>query len=431
MAMKAGGGIAQKLARMEADDPPQPSSLAEKLLGLWSWRAMSAPRVQELALAAYNDGLVHPQIERLAMLGAKGKFPGNMQRDLLAIAVDSTALLKAQTSIPIRLKKEEGGVSEVVNLSFLLPHKLFAFIFEQVPSAFETSILGDDAANIPRFWAAMRTHPVVTSRPDLQAPSDLSKVIPLAIHGDGVSYMQTSRAGGKSLDVISWSSVLSKGPTKTSSFLMFLLVKTLAKDFGMGQTWPRVWKILCWSLEVLATGLWPMQNWDHQDFEEDSIDHQKRGTPLADGYRGVVFILRSDLEFLSNHFGLESPASNTPCALCKADRNMDSRPWTDVRASAEWRQTSWKRAEWDTAHPNCHVFFKMHGGGIDLVFPDLMHCKHLGTDQLLLGSVLAWLVRHYLKGTVKENLSIVWAFIQKWYKECVKMISGFLGPRTI
>ena len=36
--------------------------------------------------------------------------------------------------------------------------------------------------------------------------------------------------------------------------------------------------------------------------------------------------------------------------------------------------------------------------GIDLVFPDLMHTKHLGTDQLLLGSVLTWLVASLLEG---------------------------------
>ena len=66
-----------------------------------------------------------------------------------------------------------------------------------------------------------------------------------------------------------------------------------------------------------------------------------------------------------------------------------------------------------SAHPECHPFFTMHGSGIDLVFPDLMHCKHLGTDQLLLGSILTWMTKHYMPGTIAENLELVWSFIKE------------------
>ena len=413
------GGSAQQLAQLEEEEGPEPPShLGEKLLALWAWGQMSAPTVQQLASAAYKDGLRHPQIEKMALVGGEGKFPGNMQRDLMVIVGESAALQQAETSIPIRVQRPEGGgLSEETKLSFLLPHKVFAFLFHTVHAAFVASILGGAASNIVSFWRAMRSHPFTTARPELQARADLAHVIPLALHGDGVAYMQAQRAGGKSLDVLSWSSLLSKGPTKTSTFLMFVLVKTLAKDFGVSQTWPRVWHILCWSLQVLASGVWPLLDWDNNPFPAGSIDDEKKGTPLAGGYCGVVFLLRSDLEFLSNHFGLESPASNTPCALCRADRSMDGAPWTDCRPGAAWKHTCWGKEDWARARPNCHALFRMPGAGIDMVFPDLMHCKHLGTDSLVLGSVLTWLVKHYLKGSVKENLSIVWSFIRQWYKE--------------
>ena len=58
----------------------------------------------------------------------------------------------------------------------------------------------------------------------------------------------------------------------------------------------------------------------------------------------------------------------------------------------------------------------MPGGGVDLVFPDLMHCEHLGTDLILLGSVLLWLQKQYLPGTDSENLLAVGDFIKQWYK---------------
>ena len=156
------------------------------------------------------------------------------------------------------------------------------------------------------------------------------------------------------------------------------------------------------------------------EFEEDSEDYLKRGQPLAGGYSAVLFLLRSDLEFLANHFGMQHPSSNSPCTLCKADRSSESRPWTDCRATAAWRTSLWKPDEWLAEHSTCHNLFRMPGGGLDLVSPDLMHCKHLGTDQLLLGSVLTWLVKHYLSGTNAQNLAIVWEFIQTWYKDSLE-----------
>ena len=246
-------------------------------------------------------------------------------------------------------------------------------------------------------------------------------MVPLGVHGDGVAYMGVNRAGGKSLEVLSWSSLLTQGPTRSSTFLLFLLVKSVAKDSGFSQTWPRAWKALCWSFQALATGKWPMLDWDNNEFDKATIDYQLRGSDLADGLCGVIFVLRADLDFLSNHFHLNNPGSNNPCALCQASRSLDSCPWTDCNAQAGWRDTVWKSSEWLAEHPTCHPFFRMSGSGLDLVFPDLMHTKHLGTDQFLLGSVLVWLIKHFLGGTKQQNLNEVWNFIQTWYKDCSLM----------
>ena len=414
------GGYKKKLAQLEAEDDPKPttSKLASLLIGLWSWGDISTPLVQALAEAARQDGLQHEQVEKLAKLGARGKYPGNMQRDILGICGEFAVLTKASSVVPIRLKHcKMEGQSQVNHLTFLLPHKLFACLFEVAPSSFEASVLGGKSANINKFWAAMHNNPKLTSRPELHSRADLHKVVPIALHGDGVNYMQVKRAGGKSLDVLSWSSLLTRAPTKVSSFLMFAVVKQLVKDTGFGQTWPQVWRVLCWSLQCLSTGVWPMVDWEGKAFEEDTIDFQKKGQPLAGGYAAIVFVLRADLEYLSNHFRLNSPSSNSPCALCKADRNMQSVPWTDCRAGARWRDTCWTREDWAAQHMDSHPFFRMPGSGIDLVFPDLMHTKHLGTDQLLLGSTLTWIIRHFLKGTVSQNLEMLWSYIQTWYKE--------------
>ena len=392
------GGYKQKLAQMQAGEPkPGESHLASKLLSMWAWGTMSAPTLQALANAAYQDGLTHPQIQRMCKIGGSGQHPGNMQRDLLVLAGESTTLKAAQSVIDVRIKTKK-ILNEVVKLNFILPHKLFSCMFELLPDAFQSSVLGGDAASVPRFWAAMKNHPVVTSRPELRDRKDLNKVVPIGLHGDGVTYMQTRGPGGKALEVLSWTSLLTKGPTKVSSFLMFLLVKNVVKDVGVDQTWPKVWKVLCWSLQALLVGTWPLKDWDNNDFAPGTIDAERKGTPLAEGFCAMVFILKSDLEFLSNHFHLNSPASNSPCALCQCDRSMDSRPWTDCRPTANWRATCWGAEDWAAVHPSRHTFFKMAGSGLDLIYPDLMHCKHLGTDLSVMGSVLTWLIKHYLKG---------------------------------
>ena len=49
-------------------------------------------------------------------------------------------------------------------------------------------------------------------------------------------------------------------------------------------------------------------------------------------------------------------------------------------------------------------------------YPDWMHCKSLGIDKPLLGSVLYVLIHYILPGVVEENLQEVWDDIQEAYE---------------
>ena len=49
-------------------------------------------------------------------------------------------------------------------------------------------------------------------------------------------------------------------------------------------------------------------------------------------------------------------------------------------------------------------------------YPDWMHCKSLGIDKPLLGSVLYVLIHYILPGDVEENLQEVWDDIQEAYE---------------
>ena len=58
----------------------------------------------------------------------------------------------------------------------------------------------------------------------------------------------------------------------------------------------------------------------------------------------------------------------------------------------------------------------IQGVTIPSFHPDRMHCKHLGIDKHLLGSVLYVLVHYILPGTVEENLEVVWRDIESVYQ---------------
>ena len=400
----------------QQDQHPEVSNFAKVFLQKWAWGKISTPEVQALARAAYQDGLQHTQVLTLASIGSWGKYPGNMQRDLLRAVGSGCELGCCASEFPLLLQAQrETWVSTLV--SMLLPHKLFAKIFHERPGAFQASILGGDVSNIRSFWTSMQNHPIVASRPELRGRLDLLQVIPIGLHGDGVSYMQL-RAGGKSLEVLSWSSLLSRGPTRANSFLIFLAVKSVLKETGFGRSWPQVWKVLAWSFTALSQGIWPQKDWKGAEFEDqESVDFLNKGKPLANGFSAVLFVLKADIDFLANHFKLNHPSSNSPCSLCQADRTMSSRPWTDCRSTAAWRQTCWIYDSWKAQHPDSHPFFKIPGAGIDLVFPDLMHVKHLGVDLGLLGSALMWLSKHYLPGNTAENLNFIWGYIKQWFKD--------------
>jgi hypothetical protein len=93
-------------------------------------------------------------------------------------------------------------------------------------------------------------------------------------------------------------------------------------------------------------------------------------------------------------------------------------PWTDVQKElARWWDTIWTNKTWFLAFPNRHAVYKLPGVGILSTYPDLMHCKHLGSDQYFYGSCLKFLTHFHMPGTPQDNLALVWGAIQEYYKE--------------
>ena len=178
-------------------------------------------------------------------------------------------------------------------------------VYHHKPEAFVKFILGGSQAKVAEFWRAMKGHPSLASRPELRSRKDLHQCCAYAsIHGDGVTYAKTMRASNESMEVLSWTSMLSSHATLLSSYLIMCLVKSVIKTVYFGNTWQAIWKIsLC-----LSSGLWPSQDWQGHQWPAQSRDAQRVGTQLAGGHAATLWNTREDLEFLALHLVSDTTA---------------------------------------------------------------------------------------------------------------------------
>ena len=222
--------------------------------------------------------------------------------------------------------------------------------------------------------------------------------IAIAIHGDGIPTIARGQSWAKSFEVYSWCSMLGEGETTTlCNFYIWMICKSAEVKAAVGNT-RAVWhRVLCWSLECLWTGRWPTH--DHNGARyRGGAEEALGGSLLAGGYYAVVWALKGDLEYHQNSLGLKN------CFCCKANRT--TMPWTDMTPKAAWLESNHTEASWRLANPSPNPLLCVSGVcGAHAPCPDLMHCKHLGTDQYFQGSVITLLLSDILPGSKAENLT--------------------------
>ena len=62
-------------------------------------------------------------------------------------------------------------------------------------------------------------------------------------------------------------------------------------------------KVVVWSLEALFKGVWPTQDWNGRKWEKGSLDSQRAGKPLAQGFRACLVAVTGDLDYLTAFHG--------------------------------------------------------------------------------------------------------------------------------
>ena len=262
----APGGHLQKQAWLRSQNPEslqgasgQPSALAALLLEKWSWGEMSVPTLQAIARAALRDGLNNDDLKELADIGSAKKL-----QDKLPV----TPISRVLTTMTCFMKKVKGGIIRTCQ-AMLLPHELFAALWEFDKSIFISKLCGGDENNIKKFWDSMTDHPAYSEEIKVRR-NHKTKCIPLSLHGDGVTVIAISKSWSKSVDALSWSSVLSSGSTLTSSFLIYLLYWKLMIQEDEHNMWKGFSRKLAWSFYWLFIGKWPQRDEYNNPFPPDS-----------------------------------------------------------------------------------------------------------------------------------------------------------------
>ena len=201
------------------------SALAECLLHSWAWGSMSAPMVQRIASCAKADGAKHADLDKLASLGSAGAHPKNCNSELLT-KLSPTPIRSTLRLMDVYIKKPPHSIMKLQHY-VRWPHELFACLYQNHRDIFLESFLGGKEKNISEFWKAMADHPSYSSHPLKERADHQTRCIPFALHGDGVPVAGVGKAWSKSVEALSMSSMIGRGPTIMTHFLIFIFYAKL------------------------------------------------------------------------------------------------------------------------------------------------------------------------------------------------------------
>ena len=386
----------------------RPSELTDRLLELWGWGLLSTPQLQLLAEGAQLDGLSSEQINSLASVGSRGAHPGNMRRDLMRSVLGDLPAVFKPAMVAVPYVKKKSGTVDFMQLPVMLPSDVLRALYTDYRTVF-MEMLGQG----PKwFWDHVNNEdPRLLGHPMCTELGWENTCLPIVLHIDGAKYTNKD-----SMLVISWTLLQSSGNTWDTHFLVAAFPKSCRAVAALHghDTMHSVWEYIKHDFNAVMSGTHAPLQANGLEWPEGSEQAHYAGTPIAGGYKGVVWNLTADWDALANELGMPHFNGPQPCWLCRADRADNN--FRDVSAHAAWRNTLWPVLEGNMEAPSTHPAFSIHGLSRFCVLGDLMHTADLGTTQNLLGSALYELLQEGpYHGSLTKRTEQLWAEIQGQY----------------
>jgi len=360
----------------------------------------------------------------LSKLGNSGRNPENCTRDLRAALGSPPGCQTFLAEIPVRVQKPKRlgrfGAMTASMIPFILPHVFFAWIFDKNRPLFD-SMFGLPSM-CESFWRGVveRRDPRIAMHPMCKVRHWMQIFCPISIHGDAVPCVQVGKHATKSFDTISWLCLFSQGTTLWVKHLItgiFEHVKTIS-----GSTMDAIWTIVAWSFEALFNGEWPSHDWKGNIYDPLSSEGILAGTPLAAGFRCVIWLLKGDLEHNRKDLKFRGYGANEPCDWCPCHVHGPSPKWWPhyFEDDAEWMSRLFTVLQWRAIHPEgLHILFvRMPYLSHHNVALEELHVLYLGVYMPMLGSAMWCLVYRLMPaGCAETNMQQLWTRISDYYTE--------------
>ena len=331
---------------------------------------ISAIEVQEVASAAVKSGAATAEMVELQKLGAFGQTKGNCHRDLMRKYFGKLEAPDPWKQACLLQVKLQGQLEEKIVDSFLLlPHQWILAL----ESGEMLAPLTCTDEELIIFWKSQQKSPQMSLAMwkclDFNHPSTLP--VPWCLHGDSAPFTEAD-----SLQVLSFRCLLTKRPIGESQLLLTALPKAALTKEG----WQKLMETVAWSFSCLAKGVAPKKDGRGKTMEKE------RGKRFRKGW---LWAITGDLEWFASEFGFPYPGANLLCPYCQADANLtgSTRPFTDMRPSASWRETLFPDDQLQRKYGG-HPLFKVEEVRVSTVKLDVLHTLDLGVAAYMHGSIL-------------------------------------------
>ena len=302
---------------------------------------------------------------------------------------------------------------------FIMPHNFVASYFQTRQSDFASTLSGPEGA-CAQFWHCVKDLAFVREHPKL-GDMDLSKVIPLGIHGDAGAFSKVD-----SIYVISWNSLVGRGTTAAKRFVFTVLRKT---DMVEG-TLDRVFRIMAWSFNAMLDGLMPART-------IDGVRLHNGGGVLAGGWSGAACQVRGDWAFYTEVFGFPPwNGAQRMCWLCQASSTIPELAWTQMGPDAGWRRARWTHTTYLEHLRTAGLVIPalltaVVGLRLECILVDALHTVDQGVASHIIANVF-WLfavVRGVFGASTQDKkVEKLNGHLQSWYKQtkCKSKLQGAL-----
>jgi hypothetical protein len=357
------------------------SAFATCILLKWAWGSLSAPDVQQLALACKLSGNTESEVDELASIGNYG-LNDKQHRDLMLKF--SGRLLTPQSrliNLPYTDVKGDANFCLHTQVPIILPSDWLRTLMTNPDLSFEKEACFGVSELFNQFWNKCDLNdPKLVGHQILNTPNFRHKAIPLLLHGDAAEFERYD-----SLFTISMSGLLKDGQTLDTNLLITSWAKSDAWC-GPGGSFETLWAWISWDLQALAQNRYPDTDPFGQPLSSEFDDISGQSV-LPDGFAAFLYGIQGDMDFFYDlgmpHFAQELPK---PCCGWCSGTKTDVRPWFDFRTDAAWRNSMpQKQADWSE---HVHIMQRTPGVHHHSFLCDWLHTVDLGVSAHFIANVI-------------------------------------------